>query len=239
MADSFRVESALSRISYGMYVVTSRAGEKLNGCIANTVMQVCSEPPRVAACISRKNLTHEYIQKSGVFAASVLKRTTPMKFIGLFGFRSGRDVDKLSQVPHEAGVTGCPLVRENATALLEVEVEVAKTMDAGTHTLFMGKVVNAQVLGDEEPLTYAYYREKLKGKTPENAPTYAAPQARRTQQKEDRMGKYVCNVCGYVYDPEQGIPEDGIEPGTVFDDLPDDWVCPVCGAEKDQFSPME
>ena len=229
---------ALLKLSYGVYIVTSRLGDKLNGCVVNTVMQVCDAPPSVAVCISKKNLTHEYVKKSGVFGVSVLKRPTPLKFIGIFGFRSGRDVDKLSQVSFRTGVTGCPLVTDNAVALFEVRV--GKDTDAGTHTIFMGAVVNGQVLGDEEPLTYAYYHGVLRGRTPENAPTYASRAGgRKPERMEGEMKKYVCDVCGYVYDPEKGIPEDDIEPGTAFEDLPEDWVCPVCGVGKDQFSPME
>ena len=230
--------SALFELSYGVYVVTSRLGDKLNGCIANTVMQVSDAPPSVAVCISKKNLTHEYVEKSGVFGVSVLKQSTPLKFIGLFGFRSGRDADKLAQVSFRTGATGSPLVTDNALALLEARV--VGTADARTHTLFIAEVVGTELIDEEEPLTYAYYREHLRGKTPENAPTYASRAgARKSSRREGEMKKYVCDVCGYVYDPEKGIPEDGIEPGTAFENLPDDWVCPVCGAAKDQFSPME
>ena len=230
--------SAFLKLSYGVYIVTSRLREKLNGCIANALMQVSDAPPSVAVCMSKKNLTHGYIQECGAFAVSVLKQSTPLKFIGLFGFRSGRDADKLSRVSFRTGATGCPLVTDNAVALFEVRV--GKETDAGTHTVFMGKVVNGKVLGDEEPLTYTYYHDVLKGKTPENAPTYASRAGgRKPERREGEMKKYVCDVCGYVYDPEKGIPEDGIEPGTAFEDLPEDWVCPVCGAAKDQFSPTE
>lgn len=230
---------ALLRLGYGVYIVTSRLREKLNGCIANTVIQVSNAPPSAAVCVSKKNLTHEYMEKSGTFGVSVLKRSTPLRFIGLFGFRSGREVDKLSQVSFKTGVTGCPLVTENALALLEVKV--ARTADAWTHTLFTGEVVKGELLGDEEPLTYAYYREHLRGRTPRNAPTYSPAGAPAAEKRsgDAKMKKYVCDVCGYVYDPENGIQEDGIEPGTAFEDLPDDWICPVCGAAKDQFSPMD
>jgi len=229
---------ALRKLSYGIYIVTSRLGDKLNGCIVNTVMQVSDAPPSVAVCISKKNLTHKYVEKSGVFGASVLKQSTPMKFIGFFGFRSGRDVDKLSQFSFKAGATGSPLVTENALALLEARV--VGTADARTHTLFIGEVVGGEILEEGDPLTYAYYHDVLKGRTPEHAPTYASRAGgRKPERREGEMGKYVCDVCGYVYDPEKGIPEDGIEPGTAFENLPDEWVCPVCGVAKDQFSPME
>lgn len=230
---------ALYKLNYGLYIVTSYFGDKLNGQISNTVFQVTDQPPRIVTCVNKKNLTHEYISNSGAFAISVLDQSTPMTFIGLFGFKSGREVDKLSQVKYMKGETGCPCVTENTLAILEAKV--IDKMDVGTHTLFVGEVVSGKVLADGEPITYAFYHEIKKGKTPKNAPTY------RTQKKEpkkalrskEKMKKYVCDVCGYVYDPAEGDPDNNIKPGTLFEDLPDDWVCPVCGAAKDQFSPEE
>ncbi len=99
----------------------------------------------------------------------------------------------------------------------------------GTHTIFIGEVVDAAVLTDEEPMTYAYYHLVKRGATPKAAPTYLK------EEGGDRMDTYECTVCGYIYDPEKGDPDSGIAPGTPFEELPDDWVCPVCGAAKDQF----
>jgi len=232
---------ALFKLSYGLYIVTSHLDGKLNGQVSNTVFQVTDQPPRIVTCVNKKNLTHEYISKSGVFAVTILDQTAPMSFIGLFGFKSGRQVDKLSQVSYKKGITGCPCITENALALLEAKV-IAQ-MEAGTHTLFVGEAVNGEVLRDGEPMTYAYYREIKKGKTPKNAPTYRTQkqklEPKKTLRSNAKMKKYVCGVCGYVYDPAEGDPDSGIPPGTPFEDLPEDWVCPVCGAAKDQFSPEE
>ncbi len=164
---------ALFQLSYGVYVVTSHLDDKLNGQIANTFFQVTAEPPRLAVCINKENLTHGYIDKSGVFAVSVLDEKTPFAFIGMFGFRSGRDVDKFAKVQYQIGVTGAPVVTENALSFMELKV-IGK-MDAGTHTLFVGELVNCQVLKAGIPLTYKYYHEVIKGKTPEKATTYQAP----------------------------------------------------------------
>jgi len=188
--------------------------------------------------ISKNNLTHEFISKSGAFAVSVLDESTPMKLIGLFGFKSGRDVDKLSLCAFKKGVTGCPLVTDNTLSLLEVKV--IDQVDVGTHTIFVGDLVGAEVLRQGKPLTYAFYHEIKKGKASKNAPTYRGHierEKRKPSERREGMKKYVCEVCGYVYDPGQGDPDNGIDPGTAFEDLPDDWVCPVCGAGKDQFSP--
>ncbi len=201
-------------------------------------MQVTAAPPRIAVAISKNNLTHEYISRSGEFAISILDESAPMKLIGLFGFKSGRQVDKLSMCKHKKGVTGCPLVTDHV--LTVIEAKVIEQCDVGTHTIFVGEVVSAETLRKGKPLTYAYYHEVKKGKASKNAPTYRGDlekEESKPEKEEQGMHKYVCEICGYVYDPEQGDPDNGIDPGTEFQDLPDDWVCPVCGASKDQFSP--
>ena len=156
-------------MSYGLYIVTSRDEEKINGQIVNTAIQVTSDPPRIAVIINKKNLTHELITKSRIFAVSVLEESTPLTFIGPFGFRSGRDIDKFAKLPFKEGVTGCPLVTDHA--LQVVEAKVINQIDLGTHTIFVGDVVNSEVIKDGRPHTYQYYHENLKGKSPPNAPT--------------------------------------------------------------------
>ncbi len=161
---------AFRSLSYGLYVVTSRDGDRLNGQIANAVFQVTSKPPQLAVCLNKENLTHDLVAKSGVFAVSVLKEDAPMSFIGLFGFKSGRDVDKLSQVAYQMGKTGVPFVTDHAVAV--VEAKVVKSLDVGTHTLFVGEVADAKVIGKGDPMTYAYYHQVKGGKSPKRAPTY-------------------------------------------------------------------
>lgn len=227
---------ALYKISYGLYVVTSKKGKKLNGQIANTAIQVTSDPVQVAVVINKNNLTHEFIKNSKVFAVSVLSKITPMTFIGQFGFKSGKDTaNKFENVEYKIGKTGAPIVLDNSIAYLEAEL--VNSLDVGTHTIFVGKVVDAEVIDDnEEPMTYAYYHEVKKGKSPKNAPTYMEEKKEKVIKKEDKkMDKYRCSVCGYLYNPAKGDPDSGIDPGTPFEDLPDDWTCPVCGASKDQF----
>jgi len=224
---------ALHKISYGLYIVTSGKSGKSNGQIANTVFQATSEPPTIAVCINKKNFTYEFIRESGFFAVSVLSKGTPLGFIGRFGFRSGRDVDKFKGVNYKVGSTGVPIVLDHAIAYLEAEV--IKEIDGSTHTIFIGKVVDAEILSDEEPLTYAYYHEIKRGVTPETAPTYI----KEEKEGGEKMAKYRCIVCGYIYDPENGDPESGIPPETPFEELPDDWICPICGAAKDQFEKAE
>lgn len=222
---------ALRKVSYGMYVVTSHLDGKLNGQIANTVFQVTSEPATIAVSINKQNLTHEFIEKSGVFAVSILSKDAPLTLIGDFGFKSGRELDKFSSVNYKIGVTGSPVVLDSAIAFLEAEV--SNFLDVGTHTIFIGKIVNADVLSDDEPMTYAFYHLVKRGTSPKNAPTYIKEEPKEKEEKA--VKKYRCKICGYIYDPEKGDPDGGIKPGTPFEEIPDDWVCPVCGASKDEF----
>lgn len=221
---------AFHKISYGMYVISSKMKDKINGQIANTVFQVVSEPPTIAVSINKENLTHEYIQESKVFTVSILSEDTPMKFIRHFGFKSGRNLDKFRDVSYKVGIAGAPIILENTIGYLDAELVDA--VDVGTHTVFIGKVVDAEIISDKEPMTYAYYHKIKGGKAPKTAPTYIKGE---TQKEESKMAKYKCTVCGYVYNPEKGDPDSGIKPGTPFEELLDDWVCPVCGAEKSEF----
>ena len=222
---------ALYKISYGLYVIGARKGDELNAQIANTVIQVSSEPPTISVCLNKNNLTHELVKKSGVFSVSVLAQDTPLSFIGSLGFKSGREVDKLDGINYKTGETGAPIVLDNALACLEAKAISAA--DAGTHTIFIGELVCAGVLKEGEPMTYAYYHQVKRGSTPKTAPSYI-----EKKKEVIKMDKYECSVCGYIYDPEMGDPDGGIAPGTPFEDIPDDWQCPVCGASKDEFQKM-
>jgi Conserved protein/domain typically associated with flavoprotein oxygenases, DIM6/NTAB family len=224
---------ALYLISYGLYVITSTKGGKISGQIANTLFQVTSEPPAVSICINKQNLTHDFIRDSRVFAVSILSQDTPLSFIGTFGFKSGRDIDKFAQVNYRAGKTGAPIVLDHTLACLEVRV--INEVDVGTHTIFIGDLVEAEALRSGEPMTYAYYHQIKRGTTPKTAPSYIEEK----KEVKAKVAKYQCTVCGYIYDPELGDPDGGIKPGTPFEDIPDDWVCPVCGVSKDQFEKVE
>jgi flavin reductase (DIM6/NTAB) family NADH-FMN oxidoreductase RutF len=160
----------LRNCTYGLYVIGSRKGDRLNGQIANTVFQVTSEPPTIAVSINKQNLTHEFITESKVFTASILTQDTPLSFIGHFGFKSGREVDKLKDVKYKLGKTKAPIVLDHSLAYLEAKV--IHQVDVGTHTIFIGEVVGADVLGEGEPMTYAYYHQVKRGTTPKTAPSY-------------------------------------------------------------------
>ena len=224
---------ALYALGYGLYVVCSKKDDKLNGQIANTVFQVCAEPPIIAVALNKQNLTNEFVSTSKVFTVSILSQDTPLSFIGGFGFRSGRDVDKLKGISYKLGETGAPIVLDNTLAYLEAKM--INQVEVGTHTIFIGEIVAADVLKEGEPMTYAYYHQVKRGSTPKTAPVYIEEK----KEAAPEMAKYKCTICGYVYDPELGDPDGGIKPGTAFEKIPDDWVCPVCGASKDQFEKVE
>lgn len=224
---------ALHKISYGLYVVCSKKDERINGQIANALFQVTAEPQTVAVSINKQNLTHDFITSSGIFTVSVLNKDTPMTFIGTFGFRSGRDLNKFNNVRHDLGILQCPFVLDHTIAYFEAQV--IDSIDVITHTVFIAKVLDSMILTEEEPMTYEYYHKVKGGYSPKTAPTYSAVVDKKQTKEVKKMDKYVCSVCGYVYDPEKGDPDSNIEPGTAFENLPDDWVCPICGASKDAF----
>ena len=228
----------LFTVTYGLYVVGTRSGDKLNGQIANTVFQITSDPAKIAVSINKTELTHELISETGKCCVGILSQKADMPFIGNFGFKSGREIDKYASIPHRLTPSGCPLPDSNILAYMDLEI--CDTLDVDTHTVFIGKVTDCGITGEGTPMTYSYYREVLGGKTPPTAPSYVSSKVKTEEETERKeigvMKKYVCNICGYVYDPEAGDPDGGIEPGTAFEDIPDGWVCPVCGVGKDQFS---
>ncbi|MBC7128104.1 MAG: flavin reductase [Thermoplasmatales archaeon] len=162
-------KKALHKISYGLYIVSSKKGDMLNGQIANSVFQVCSEPQIIAVCINKENLTNEFIEESRVFSISILSKSTPLVFIGKFGFRSGREIKKFENLNYKIGKSGAPIPTDYSVAY--IECEIIEKIDIFTHTIFFGKVIDAEIVSDEEPMTYAYYHE-IKGKVPKSAPTY-------------------------------------------------------------------
>ena len=165
--------NALRKVNYGVYIVSSVKNDgSINGQIANTVFQVTSEPAQMAVCINTGNYTHEFISESGKFSVSVLAKDAPLKFIGQFGFKSGRDTKKFDGVKYFTGPSGIPVVTENSVSCLEAEV-VSK-LNVGTHTIFIGRILDCKILADAEPMTYEYYHLVKGGKSPKTAPTYIA-----------------------------------------------------------------
>lgn len=217
---------ALFKISYGLYIVSSGSREYGNGFISNTVFQVTAEPPRFASCCNKENHTAGLIQSSGCFSVSVLQSDASAGMIGTFGYKSGMEVNKMEGMEIRYGSTGVPIVLNDAIAFLECRV--VETIDVGTHLMFIGELVQADVLDEgKDPLTYLHYRKVKKGVAPKNAPTYIDQSKLEKKGVEKEYAKYECAACGYIYDEEQEE--------TKFEDLPDDWECPICGAHKEDF----
>lgn len=162
------INKGLSYITYGIYIVTTACDGQKNGMIVNTVFQVTAQPARVAISVNKDCLTHELISKSKVFAAMPIDEKATLPFIGIFGFRTGRTFDKFAKVPYKMGFLGCPIVEEHTLSYLEVEVQ--QQVDEGTHTLFIGEVKDVGILNpDGKAMTYDYYHQVIKGKTPKGA----------------------------------------------------------------------
>ena len=164
---------ALQRLSYGMYIVTAKEGSRINGQMSNSVFQVASDPPIISISINKKNDTHDMIARSGAFAVSVLDITAPLTLVSVFGFKHGREIDKFGRTPIGPGKNGAPILTTSTTAFMEASVR--SSIDAGTHTVFLGDVTEMGCLGEVEPMTYKYYYHVLKGVTPRSAPTYLVP----------------------------------------------------------------
>lgn len=201
-------------MSYGVYIVSTWDNGRPTGCCANCAAQITASPATFTVSINKDNYTNRCIAESGHFAISVLSEKTAPSVIGVFGFRSGKDFDKFSQVRYEIR-DALPVVTDSCAY---IACKVIDKMDTPTHTVFLGEVIGAETLGDSAPMTYAYYHKVVKGKTGKNSPTYIA------EEKTNSADTYVCSVCGYVY-----------EGATPFEELPDSWTCPICGRPKSAF----
>ncbi len=207
----------LRNMSYGVYLVTSVDGDRPVGCTANSAIQITSNPATVAVSINHDNYTNGCIKKSGKFAISIMEEHSDASLIGIFGFQSSKDVDKFNGVSYEM-VEGVPVFPQtNGYAVFKV----TGSMETSTHTIFVGEMLDGAVTGSGTPMTYAYYHNVLKGKTAKNAPTYVEEKEDLEKVTDtDGKTKWRCTICGYIYEG---------------DELPADFVCPICHATADQF----
>lgn len=197
---------AFEKLSYGLHLITAKSGEKAGGCTVNTLIQVTSDPVQVTAAINKENYTAQLIRDSGYFTGVVLSQTAGMELIGAFGFHCSKDYDKFSGFETKTDKNGIPYVCEQVVA--RFSCKVVDTMDAGSHWIFLAEVQEAEVMDENEPMTYAYYHTVKKGKTPPKASSY---------RPEPAKG-YRCLICGYILEA---------------DAVPEDFVCPICGAGKE------
>jgi flavin reductase (DIM6/NTAB) family NADH-FMN oxidoreductase RutF len=184
--------AALFKLSYGLFVLSSISNNKDNACIVNTVSQVTDNPLRVSVAVNKQNLTHDFISESGVFCASVLDSRVDFETFKRFGFQSGKTADKLLGLEVKRTASGFFYADSVSNAFIEGTVE--KTLDLGTHTMFIGAVTDAEILSQKPSVTYADYHAKIK------------PQPQKANNKGWR-----CKICGYVYEGEE-LPDDFVCP---------------------------
>ncbi|MBR1691943.1 MAG: flavin reductase [Lachnospiraceae bacterium] len=201
-------KKALYSLSYGVFMLSTKAGEKVNGCITNTCMQVANSPTRVAISVLNTNYTCDLIKQSGVFALSILDQTVTFETIKFFGFRSGRDVNKFEDLTPPVDENGVPYLGWKACAL--ISCKVLSSQDLGSHTLFIAEVTDAKVLSENAPLTYADYQSKVKPKPEKKA-------------EDKKIIGWRCKICNYVYEGSE---------------LPADFICPLCGHDAEDFEPV-
>ena len=198
-------KKAMYHLTYGLFVLTSRLGEKDNGCIINTAGQVTSTPNRISITVNKDNLTHDLVKESGKFNISILSERADFDIFKHFGFQSGRETDKFDgYAACKRSENGLYYITEGTNAYISGTVEQA--IDLGSHTMFIASVDDMEVLASEPSASYAYYQSSIKPKP----------------EKKEAGGKTVwrCTVCGYVYE------------GDV---LPDDFVCPLCKHPASDF----
>jgi flavin reductase (DIM6/NTAB) family NADH-FMN oxidoreductase RutF/rubredoxin len=228
-------KDAFHTLTYGLYLVTSAYEAERNAYIANTVFQVSSDPPFFAISCHKDNYSTGLIWGGKSFGVSVLQQDTPLEFIQKYGYSSGKSNAKFSGLNFRKGITGVPLVYDHSVAWFECQVE--NRYDVGTHWLFTGKVIDYGILSSfEEPLDYRWYRREYRVASPPKSPTYVSDDNGLSSDGASTLPSYACAICEYIYHPKRGDATKGIPPGTSFDDLPDDWVCPVCGAGKVVFT---
>lgn len=196
------MRKAFDKLTSGMYLISTK-GDKEAGCIVNTFEQVASNPELVVVAVNKDNYTCQQIEKSKKFNVTVLKEDVDPKIISTFGFSSSEFNDKYKGFNKKYDLLNLPYIEDDMLALFTVRVK--ETIDAVTHTIFMGEVSESVLLSEGVPMTYAYYKNEKKGITPPKASTYQKPKA---------VSGYKCDVCGYIYRGEE---------------LPIDYICPICG----------
>ncbi|MEA4921464.1 MAG: flavin reductase [Clostridiaceae bacterium] len=186
-------KAAMYDLSYGLYVLTAKEGDKDNGCIINTAVQVTTTPNRITIAINKQNYTHDMILRTGLFNVSMISEKAVFPLFERFGFQSGKDVDKFDGFQCPASENGIKYVPEGVSSY--ISCKVVSQMDLGTHTLFLADVTDGVKLSKDAPMTYAYYHKNIKPKP----------------VQPSKPGGYRCKICGYIYEGEP-LPEDFICP---------------------------
>ena len=217
----------LFNLSYGLYIIGTKDGDRNVGCVVNTVSQSTSSPVTLTVCINKDNYTNACVKKTKEFAVSILSEGAKESTIGTFGFSSSLEKDKFAEVPFGLTPSGMPYVKEGVTGF--IQCKVIDFVENYTHTIFIAEVKEAENILNEQgsqepPMTYAYYHKVIKGKTPKKASSYVE----ETKEAEQAAGSYKCSICGYIY---PGSKEE-------FEKLPDEYQCPICRVPKSKFVPL-
>lgn len=221
-------KQAFHSLSYGMYVIGARFDDKDYGCVANTFAQVTSSPLQVSVALNKENATTAAVRQAGRFTASCLSEQADMQLIGTFGFHTSTELDKFAQHASARDEAGMPYVAEQCCAWFSAKV--VSELDLGTHVLFVGEVQECAKIADAgSPMTYAFYHQVKGGKTPPKASSYLGdeqPTAAPAESNGTEQPKIAwhCTICGHM---------------EYVDELPDDFVCPVCGVGKEFFERVE
>ena len=182
--------STMYKIGYGLYAITTKIGEKHNAAIVNSVMQVTSTPNRVTVTVNKANYTHDIFNETGICNLNILSEDAPFSVFESFGFRSGKDADKLADVDFETSVNGLAVLKENVNGFISLKVE--QYVDLDTHGMFICEVTEAKNLSKKDTMTYSYYHKNVKPKP---------------AKKDGGKKGFVCKICGYTYEGET-LPED-------------------------------
>lgn len=256
--------TALFNLQYGVFILGSKDGSKINACITNTCMQVANEPVRVAISVINKNFTCDMIKKSGVFSLSILDKGCSYGTISHFGFQSGRDVDKFANFNYKLDLNGCPYITDGVCSVLSCKV--LSSEDLGTHSLFIAEVIDAQVTSKKEAITYSYYHSDIKPKNNINQSkkivAWRCKICRYIYEGSELPKDYICPLCGHGAEDFEPIYEGDDDDkntkksiaseqkeiiawkckicGYVYEgaELPDDYACPLCGHPKEDFEPI-
>ena len=161
-------KNVFRNLSYGVYIVSCNDGNKYTGCTVNSIMQITSNPATIALSVNHENYTNKVLENTKKFAVSILSEESAPLSIGTFGFRSGRDFDKFSLIPYDV-IDEMPIIKDACGYLI---CKIINKVETSTHTVFIAEVTNGDILNDKKPMTYAYYHNVIKGKSPKTAPTY-------------------------------------------------------------------
>ena len=200
-------KKAMYKLSYGLFILTAREGEKDNGCVINTAIQAASTPNQISVCVNKANFTHDMIMRTGAFTVSVISQKAGFDLFKHFGFQSGKDVNKFADFKNcKRGENGIFYITQGTNAF--ISIKVAKTEDLGSHTMFVGEITDMEVLSDDTSATYEYYMNNIK------------PKPEAVGKTADGKTIWRCKICGYEY---------------VGEELPDDFICPICKHTAEDF----